>query len=119
MKPTRLSRAEKLLLAKNIFVKAEALIDDFGKPRTDCPDVVSAQIGDFNIVVITPRQIEMYHKNDKVFCAILDPQKPSENNFKCWRLVKGDWINSFLFPLDHAEAKASKQSFMSLGCGHA
>jgi len=107
----RLSSADKLTLAKEIFHKAQALLDGFGKPETMGGNiqVVSAQIADFKIVMLTPfpgvksghgdfgYQVEMWHdKIGKVYGASWSPYKRWANKFECFRMVKGEWINRFL-----------------------
>lgn len=112
----RLSRADKLTLAKEIVAKAQALLAEFGKPeKINCPSqnrymqVSMAQIGDLQIMMITPfsgvktghgdfhYQVDMWHnKIGKVFGASWDPQKRWANEFECFRLVKGAWMDDFL-----------------------
>lgn len=106
----RLSRADKLSLAKEISAKAQALIAEFGKPeKVSGHQFSSAQIGDFSILMMTPfsgvktghgdflYQVDMWHKTiGKVFGASWDPQERWANEFECFRLVKGAWIEGFL-----------------------
>lgn len=107
----RLSSADKLALAKEIVAKAQALLAEFGKPEKIGGNiqVAGAQIGDFKIMMVTPfsgvktghgdfrYQIDMWHnKIGKVFGAAWAPQKRWANEFECFRLVKGGWINEFL-----------------------
>lgn len=107
---TRLSRADKLTLTKEIVAKAQALLAEFGKPeKISEHQVAGAQIGDIKIMMVTPfsgiktghgdfrYQVDMWHnKIGKVFGASWDPQKRWANEFECFRLVKGEWIDSFL-----------------------
>lgn len=107
----RLSHADKLTLAKEIVAKAQALLAEFGKPEKICGNiqVAAAQIGDIKIMMVTPfsgiktghgdfrYQVDMWHnKIGKVFGASWAPQKRWANEFECFRLVKGEWINGFL-----------------------
>lgn len=106
----RLSRADKLVMAKEIVAKAKALLDEFGQPKKiSGHQMVFAQIGEFQLLMVTPfsgvqtghgdfrYQVDVYHtKIGKVFGAAWDPQKRWANKFECFRLVKGDWIGCFL-----------------------
>ncbi|MFA6901453.1 MAG: hypothetical protein WC236_00050 [Gallionellaceae bacterium] len=105
----RLSSADKLTLAKNIVAHAQSLLAEFGKPeKISGHQFACAQIGDFKIIMVTPfsgvktghgdfhYQVDMWHsKIGKVFGASWAPQKRWANEFECFRLVKGEWIDSF------------------------
>lgn len=106
----RLSRADKLALAKEIAAKAQALIADFGNPeKLDGHQFAAAKIGDFTILMMTPfsgvktgagdfrYQVGIWHKKlGKVFGAAWEPQKPWANEFECFRLIRGAWMDVFL-----------------------
>lgn len=107
----RLNAADKLALAKEIVARAQTLLAEFGKPEKIGGNiqVASAEIGDFKIMMITPfsgvktghgdfrYQVDMWHnKIGKVFGASWDPQKRWANEFECFRLVKGEWLDVFL-----------------------
>ncbi|GEM_PF-6833880 len=107
----RLSSADKLTLAKKIAARAQTLLAEFGKPEKIGGNiqVAAAQIGDLKITMVTPfsgvktghgdfrYQVEMWHtKIGKVFGASWYPQKRWANEFECFRLVKGEWIDGFL-----------------------
>lgn len=106
----RISKTDKLILAKKIVTHAQSLLAEFGKPEKISGHQFScAQIGDFKIIMATPfsgvktghgdfrYQVDMWHsKTGKVFGAAWLPQKRWANDFECFRFVKGEWIDSFL-----------------------
>lgn len=107
-KSGRFSRHEKLSVAKEIVAKANLLLAEFGnQERISGHQVAAAQIGDLKIVMFTPfsgvktghgdfrYQLEMwYGKTGKVFGAAWDPQSRWANEFECFRLVKGEWMET-------------------------
>lgn len=111
--PPHLSRADKLALAKEIAAKAQVLIADFGKPEKVSGHQFSvAHLGDVSILMLTPfsgvktghgdfrYQVDVWHKKiGKVFGASWDPRELWANEFECFRLVRGAWIEGFLSAL--------------------
>jgi hypothetical protein len=107
-KSARLSRADKLALAKNIVAKAQVLLAGHGKPeKISDHQVTAAQIGGLKIMMITPfsgvktghgdfrYQLEMWQDGlGKVFGACWQPKERWANEFECFRLVKGEWLGA-------------------------
>ena len=107
-KYARFSRHEKLAVAKEIVSKAKLLLAEFGnQERISGHQVAAAQIGDLKIMMLTPfsgvktghgdfrYQLEMWQDGiGKVFGACWDPQERWANEFECFRLVKGEWIDA-------------------------
>lgn len=110
MKAPRLSRADKLTLAKEIISRAQMLIAQSGKPeKVSGYQFAVARAGELRVMMMTPfsgvetgrgdfrYQVDMYHDSlGKVFGACWDPKERWANAFECFRLVKGDWIAGFL-----------------------
>ncbi len=110
MNAPRLSRADKLALAKEIVSIAEVLIAQAGKPeKVSGHQVAVARSGELQVMMATPfsgvetgrgdfrYQVEMWHDRlGKVFGACWEPKERWANDFECFRLVKGDWIAGFL-----------------------
>jgi hypothetical protein len=110
MKVLRLSRADKLVLAKAIVTKAEALLADKGSPENVSGHRAAvARHGTLEVMMMTPfsgvktgrgdfrYQVDIWQDGiGKVFGACWDPKERWANAFECSRLVKGDWIAGFL-----------------------
>ncbi|MEW6414373.1 MAG: hypothetical protein AB1482_03875 [Pseudomonadota bacterium] len=110
MNAARLSRADKIGLAKKIVAKAETLIADAGNPESMSGHRVAvARDGALEVMMITPfsgvktgrgdfrYQVEIWQDGiGKVFGACWQPQERGANAFECFRLTKGDWVAGFL-----------------------
>lgn len=111
MRAVRLSHDAKLAIAQEIAEKAKALLHRFGKPEklSGGQQVSAARIGDLEVMMITPfsgvktgrgdfrYQVNIWRDGSgKVFGACWEPKAKWANEFECFRLVKGDWIDTFL-----------------------
>lgn len=106
----RMSRADKNTLSRHIAAKVAALIARHGTPEKISGHQMSGtQIGDLGIKMATPFSLIKTGKGDyrylvdiwqgktgKVFSAAWYPPEQSADEFVCYRLVRGAWIDSLL-----------------------